>query len=38
MAAIQDGKEQGKIRAVGVSNYQLDQLEEAIKDGDVDVE
>ncbi|HDD3783915.1 TPA: aldo/keto reductase [Staphylococcus aureus] len=37
VAALQELKEQGKIKAVGVSNFTLDQLKEANKDGYVDV-
>ncbi|HHO5063341.1 TPA: aldo/keto reductase [Staphylococcus aureus] len=37
IAALQELKEQGKIKAIGVSNFTLDQLKEANKDGYVDV-
>lgn len=37
VAALQELKEQGKIKALGVSNFTLDQLKEANKDGYVDV-
>ncbi|HCV8388320.1 aldo/keto reductase [Staphylococcus aureus] len=37
VAALQELKEQGKIKAIGVSNFTLDQLKEANKDGNVDV-
>ncbi len=37
VAALQELKEQGKIKAIGVSNFTLDQLKEANKDGCVDV-
>ncbi|HHA0911877.1 TPA: aldo/keto reductase [Staphylococcus aureus] len=37
VAALQELKEQGKIKAIGVSNFTLDQLKEANKDGYVDV-
>ncbi|HEA4030135.1 TPA: aldo/keto reductase [Staphylococcus aureus] len=37
VAALQELKEQGKIKAIGVSNFILDQLKEANKDGYVDV-
>ncbi|MBS3642996.1 aldo/keto reductase [Staphylococcus aureus] len=37
VAALQEFKEQGKIKAIGVSNFTLDQLKEANKDGYVDV-
>ncbi|TLV60321.1 aldo/keto reductase [Staphylococcus aureus] len=37
VAALQELKEQGKIKAIGVSNFALDQLKEANKDGYVDV-
>ncbi|HCY9221757.1 TPA: aldo/keto reductase [Staphylococcus aureus] len=37
VAALQQLKEQGKIKAIGVSNFTLDQLKEANKDGYVDV-
>ncbi|MEO4427513.1 aldo/keto reductase [Staphylococcus aureus] len=36
VAALQELKEQGKIKAIGVSNFTLDQLKEANKDGYVD--
>lgn len=35
--ALQQLKEQGKIKAIGVSNFSLEQLKEANKDGYVDV-
>ncbi|EOD8190898.1 aldo/keto reductase [Staphylococcus aureus] len=37
VAALQELKEQGKFKAIGVSNFTLDQLKEANKDGYVDV-
>ncbi|HII0760979.1 TPA: aldo/keto reductase [Staphylococcus aureus] len=37
VAVLQELKEQGKIKAIGVSNFTLDQLKEANKDGYVDV-
>lgn len=37
VAALQELKEQGKIKTIGVSNFTLDQLKEANKDGYVDV-
>ncbi|MEJ7376311.1 aldo/keto reductase, partial [Staphylococcus caprae] len=37
VAALQELKEAGKIRAIGVSNFTLEQLKEANKDGYVDV-
>ncbi|HEK6816171.1 TPA: aldo/keto reductase [Staphylococcus aureus] len=37
VAALQELKQQGKIKAIGVSNFTLDQLKEANKDGYVDV-
>ncbi len=37
VAALQELKEQGKIKAIGVSNFTLDQLKEANEDGYVDV-
>ncbi|HGX1360939.1 TPA: aldo/keto reductase [Staphylococcus aureus] len=37
VAALQELKEQGKVKAIGVSNFTLDQLKEANKDGYVDV-
>ncbi|QDS53885.1 aldo/keto reductase [Staphylococcus aureus] len=37
VAALQELKEQGKIKAIGVSNFTLDQLKKANKDGYVDV-
>ncbi|HHC9564519.1 TPA: aldo/keto reductase [Staphylococcus aureus] len=37
VAALQELKKQGKIKAIGVSNFTLDQLKEANKDGYVDV-
>ncbi|HHO5462855.1 TPA: aldo/keto reductase [Staphylococcus aureus] len=37
VAALQELKEQGKIKVIGVSNFTLDQLKEANKDGYVDV-
>ncbi|WP_085991672.1 aldo/keto reductase [Oceanobacillus senegalensis] len=37
VGALQELKEQGKIRAIGVSNFTPDQLEEANKDGYVEV-
>ncbi len=37
VGALQEMKEAGKIRSIGVSNFTLDQLKEANKDGHVDV-
>lgn len=37
VGALQKLKEQGKIRAIGVSNFSIEQLEEANKDGYVEV-
>lgn len=37
IAALHELKEAGKIRAIGVSNFSLEQLKEANKDGYVDV-
>ncbi len=37
VATLQELKEQGKIKAIGVSNFSLEQLKEANKDGYVDV-
>ena len=37
VAALNELKEQGKIKAIGVSNFSLDQLKEANQDGYVDV-
>lgn len=37
VVALQELKEQGKIKAIGVSNFTLDQLKEANKDGYIDV-
>ncbi|AKG04817.1 oxidoreductase [Salimicrobium jeotgali] len=37
VGALQELKEAGKIRAVGVSNFSMDQLKEANQDGYVDV-
>ncbi|SIS45143.1 myo-inositol catabolism protein IolS [Salimicrobium flavidum] len=37
VGALQELKEAGKIRAIGVSNFSMDQLKEANKDGYVDV-
>jgi aryl-alcohol dehydrogenase-like predicted oxidoreductase len=37
VAALADLKKEGKIRAIGVSNFSLEQLKEANKDGHVDV-
>lgn len=37
VAALHELKEQGKIKAIGVSNFTLEQLKEANKDGYVDV-
>lgn len=37
VAALQKLKEQGKIKAIGVSNFSLEQLKEANQDGYVDV-
>jgi len=37
VGALQRLKEEGKIRAIGVSNFTIDQLKEANKDGYVDV-
>ncbi len=35
--ALKELKDEGKIKAIGVSNFSIDQLKEANKDGDVDV-
>lgn len=37
IAALKTLKDEGKIRAIGVSNFSLEQLKEANKDGHVDV-
>lgn len=37
VAALAELKKEGKIRAIGVSNFTLDQLKEANKNGEVDV-
>lgn len=37
VGALKELKDEGKIRAIGVSNFSLDQLKEANKDGYVDV-
>jgi len=37
VAALQELKEEGKIRSIGVSNFSLEQLKEANKNGHVDV-
>ncbi|SER89704.1 Predicted oxidoreductase [Gracilibacillus ureilyticus] len=37
VGALKELKDQGKIRSIGVSNFSLDQLKEANKDGYVDV-
>ncbi|MEW4325635.1 aldo/keto reductase [Rossellomorea marisflavi] len=37
VGALKEMKDQGKIRAIGVSNFDLGQLKEANKDGHVDV-
>lgn len=37
VAALKDLKDEGKIKAIGVSNFSLDQLKEANKNGGVDV-
>jgi len=37
VGALQELKEQGKIRSIGVSNFSIDQLKEANEDGYVDV-
>ncbi len=37
VAALKELKDQGKIRAIGVSNFSLEQLKEANQDGYVDV-
>lgn len=37
VATLQELKEQGKIKAIGVSNFSLEQLKEANKNGHVDV-
>jgi myo-inositol catabolism protein IolS len=37
VGALKELKDQGKIRAIGVSNFSIDQLKEANKDGYVDV-
>ncbi|KFN89264.1 oxidoreductase ion channel [Tetragenococcus muriaticus PMC-11-5] len=37
IATLKELKEQGKIKAIGVSNFTLDQLKEANKNGDIDV-
>ena len=37
IAALNENKDEGKIKAIGVSNFSLEQLKEANKDGYVDV-
>ena len=37
IAALADLKKEGKIKAIGVSNFTLDQIKEANKNGDVDI-
>lgn len=37
VGALKQLKDQGKIKAIGVSNFSIDQLKEANKDGYVDV-
>lgn len=37
VAALKELKDEGKIKAIGVSNFSLDQLKEANRDGHVDV-
>lgn len=37
IGALKEMKDEGKIRAIGVSNFSMDQLKEANKDGYVDV-
>ncbi|MGG3466897.1 aldo/keto reductase [Neobacillus pocheonensis] len=37
VGALKELKDEGKIRAIGVSNFSMDQLKEANKDGHVDV-
>lgn len=37
VAALKELKDEGKIKAIGVSNFSLEQLKEANKDGYVDV-
>jgi myo-inositol catabolism protein IolS len=37
VGALKELKDQGKIRAIGVSNFTMEQLKEANKDGNVDV-
>src|SRR5690625_1556057 len=37
IGALQELKDEGKIRAIGVSNFSLDQLKEANRDGHVNV-
>ena len=37
VGALQELKEQGKIRSIGISNFSIDQLKEANEDGYVDV-
>ena len=37
VGALKELKDEGKIRAIGVSNFSIDQLKEANKDGNVDV-
>ena len=37
VGALKQLKDEGKIRAIGVSNFSIDQLKEANKDGYVDV-
>ncbi|OCA81503.1 oxidoreductase [Bacillus sp. FJAT-27225] len=37
VGVLKDLKDEGKIRAIGVSNFSIDQLREANKDGHVDV-
>lgn len=38
VAALNDLKKEGKIRAIGVSNFSMDQMREANKDGFVDID
>ncbi|WP_056992405.1 aldo/keto reductase [Liquorilactobacillus mali] len=37
VAALADLKKEGKIKAIGVSNFSLEQIKEANKNGDVDI-
>ncbi|AKG73597.1 aldo/keto reductase [Salinicoccus halodurans] len=37
IAALKELKDEGRIRAIGVSNFSLDELKEANKDGHIDV-